>query len=50
MSFYRNHLGAIRIDEVVAAFSEEIETIFFEVANEITSFDRHDRSRQAAVQ
>ena len=41
--FYRNDPGAVRIYGMIPTFPEQPETIFFQVANQITSVDRHAR-------
>lgn len=46
----RNHLGAICIDGMVAAFSQQVEAIFFQISGELTPFNRHVELLPAVVQ
>ena len=45
----RNYLDAICIDGMVAAFSQQVEAIFFQISGEVTSFNRHVELLPAVV-
>jgi len=46
----RNNLRAIGVKRVIGAFSQKIETILFQVSEEIMSFDRHAQPLWAVAQ
>ena len=50
VAFDRDYFCAIGVNGVVRTLSEEIETMLFQVSNEITSFDRHAQPQWAVAQ
>ncbi len=50
VSLDRNNLRSIRVNGMVGTFSEQIETMLFQVSNKITSFNRHAQHPCAVVQ
>lgn len=49
VAFDRNDLDVIGVNGMVAAFPEEMEAVFFQIASEITSLDRHAEPLQAVA-
>jgi hypothetical protein len=50
MPLYRDYLISIGVYGMLALFSEQVESILFQIAHKITPFDRHAQPQRESVQ